>query len=48
MEFLVRTRGENKMGWLHGTKNVLILGLATIGFITGGYESIRGIIALYT
>lgn len=47
IEYLVMTRGDNKMSWFHIIKNLLILGLALIGFLSGGYQSILGIIALY-
>lgn len=48
IEFLVDTRGDNKMALPHIIKNVLILLLAFVGFLSGGYVSIRGIIDLYT
>ena len=48
IEYLVMTRGDNKMSWFHTIKNILILALALVGFISGGYQSILGIIALYT
>jgi solute carrier family 36 (proton-coupled amino acid transporter) len=47
IEFLVMTRGDQKMSLLHSIKNILILLLALIGFISGAFESIRGIINLY-
>ena len=48
IEYLVMTRGDNKMSWFHTIKNLLILGLALIGFLSGGYQSISGIIDMYT
>lgn len=47
IEYLVMTRGDSKMPLFHIIKNLLILGLALIGFLSGGYQSILGIIALY-
>lgn len=47
IEYLVMTRGDNKMSWFHIIKNLSVLGLALIGFLSGGYQSILGIIALY-
>lgn len=47
IEYLVKTRGDNRMSLFHAIKNILILLLAIVGFLSGGYESIRGIIALY-
>jgi proton-coupled amino acid transporter len=48
IEYLVKTRGDSKMETIHIVKNVSILLLALIGFLSGGFEAIRGIIALYT
>ncbi|KAG5684508.1 hypothetical protein PVAND_013737 [Polypedilum vanderplanki] len=48
IEYLVKTRGEDKMKPIHIVKNIFILLLAVIGFLSGGFEAIRGIIALYT
>lgn len=47
IEYLVLTRGDNKMPPFDAIKNILILTLAVIGFLSGGYISILGIIDLY-
>lgn len=47
IEYLVMTRGDDKMPLFHIIKNILILCLALIGFLSGGYESVLGIIDLY-
>lgn len=47
IEYLVATRGDSKMQTLDVIKNILILLLAIVGFLSGGYESVRGIIGLY-
>jgi hypothetical protein len=48
IEYLVKTRGDNKMPMIHIIKNVLILCLAFVGFAAGLFATILGIIALYT
>ena len=47
IEYLVLTRHDESVGLLVVIKNILILCLAAVGFVSGGYESIRQIIKLY-
>lgn len=46
-EYLVLTRNGEKIQSVLVIKNSIILLLAGFGFVTGGYESIKGIMALY-
>lgn len=48
IEYLVKTRGDNRMSTFDSIKNVLILVLAVCGFLSGGYEGVLGIIDLYS
>lgn len=48
IECLLLTRHDkSKLGLFVIIKNILILSLAVVGFVSGGYESIRQIIQLY-
>jgi solute carrier family 36 (proton-coupled amino acid transporter) len=47
IEYLVVTRDNRKMHILDVVKNILVLSLAIIGLLSGGYESIRGIVSIY-
>jgi solute carrier family 36 (proton-coupled amino acid transporter) len=47
IEYLVLTRDDQPLDMFTATKIVLILVLAAVGFISGGYESINQIIHLY-
>lgn len=47
IEFLVATRDNKPMTGVFMAKNGLILLLAIIGFVSGGYESVKQIIDLY-
>lgn len=47
IEYLVKTRGDNRMSTFDSIKNVLILLLAVCGFLSGGYEGVLGVIELY-
>lgn len=47
IEYLVVTRDEKPMTSVFIAKNGLILLLAVVGFISGGYESFKQIMALY-
>lgn len=48
IEYLVLTRNNEPVNTSILIRNILILLLATIGFLSGGYESTRLIIQLYT
>lgn len=47
IEYLVETRDSKPMTGIFMVKNGLILCLAIIGFVSGGYESVKQIIDLY-
>lgn len=47
IEFLVATRNNKPMTGVFMAKNGFILLLALIGFVSGGYESVKQIIELY-
>lgn len=47
IEYLVITRHDKSVGLLTVIKNILIISLALVGFLSGGYESIRQIVQLY-
>lgn len=47
IEYLVATRDNKPMTGLFMAKNGFILLLAVIGFVSGGYESVKQIIDLY-
>ena len=47
IEFLVETRNNNSMSKTFLAKNLFILILAIVGFVSGGYESVKQIIDLY-
>lgn len=47
IEFLVATRDNKQMTGLFIAKNSFILLLAIVGFVSGGYESVKQIIDLY-
>lgn len=47
IEYLVMTRNGEPLGTIVFIKNNLLLCLAAVGFLSGGYESIRQIIQLY-
>lgn len=48
IEYLVLSRNSKPLNFVITIKNVLILFLATVGFLSGGYESITQIIKLYS
>ena len=47
LEFIVILSEGKKIHWFIFIKNSLILTLAVLGFVTGGYESIKSIIKQY-
>lgn len=48
IEYLVMTRHDESVGSLIVIRNTLILCLAAVGFVSGGFESIRQIMQLYS
>lgn len=47
IEYLVITRDDKSLSFIIVVKNALLLFLSVVGFLSGGYESIRQIIQLY-
>lgn len=47
MEFILLSSEENKMGWFVIWKNSIILLISLFGFLTGGYESLSGIVKAF-
>ena len=47
LEFIVLLSEGKKIHWFILIKNLVILTLAVLGFVTGGYESIKSIIKQY-
>lgn len=47
IEYLVKTRGDNRMSIFDSIKNILLLLLAVCGFLSGGYEGVLGVVELY-
>lgn len=47
IEYLVATRDDGKVGFVDGLRMILILSLATAGFLSGGQESVKQIINIY-
>lgn len=47
MEFILLSCEEKKMGWFVIWKNSIILLISLFGFLTGGYESLSGIVKAF-
>lgn len=47
IEFIILSSEESGTGWFVFVKNSIILLIALLGFVTGGYESLAAIIKTY-
>lgn len=47
IEYFVLTRNDKSLDFSTLVKNILLLSFAIVGFLSGGYESLRQIVKLY-
>lgn len=47
LEFIVLSRENDRVGWMIISKNSIILLISLLGFLTGGYESLSGIVRAF-